>query len=96
MKSDDFHRCTLATLVFCLFVAASSFADDMRFDHVTEGRNIYQGGIICLLQDSRGYIWFGTLDGLYRFDGYDFRVFKYNRENPDSISDSSITALCEP
>ena len=39
-----------------------------------------------MLQDRQGFLWFGTQDGLNRYDGYNFTVFKTDPENPNSIS----------
>src|SRR5579864_6283180 len=45
------------------------------------------------VQDDQGFVWFGTPYGLNRFDGYNFKVFTHDPENPKSISGSFITAL---
>lgn len=49
----------------------------------------------CLLEDSRGFIWVGTLDGLNRFDGYHFRVFKPDERKEGYISSNNIYDLAE-
>ena len=48
-----------------------------------------------MLQDSQGYMWFGTEDGLNRYDGYNFTVKRHDPEDPVSLSDGWITALVE-
>ncbi len=40
-------------------------------------------------------MWLGTLDGLNRFDGYRFTIYKHDPEDPGSLSDSGVRALCE-
>jgi signal transduction histidine kinase/ligand-binding sensor domain-containing protein len=47
------------------------------------------------LQDSKGFIWFGTQDGLNRYDGYEFVVYKHDPEDPDTLSNNFIWALYE-
>ena len=47
----------------------------------------------CILKDSRGYMWFGTPAGLYRFDGYTFRNFQSDSQNGSSLSDSYINSI---
>jgi ligand-binding sensor domain-containing protein len=49
----------------------------------------------CILKDSRGYMWFGTPAGLYRFDGYTFRNFQSDSQNGSSLSDSYINSIQE-
>ena len=48
-----------------------------------------------MLQDSKGFMWFGTFNGLNRYDGYDFKVFKYNPNDSSCLSHNYITALYE-
>ena len=49
----------------------------------------------CILKDSRGYIWFGTAAGLYRYDGYTFRNFQCNSQDGSSLPDSYIISIQE-
>jgi ligand-binding sensor domain-containing protein len=49
----------------------------------------------CIYQCSRGYIWFGNREGLYRFDGYDFVAYKYNPEDSTSLSSSEVIYINE-
>lgn len=49
----------------------------------------------CLLQDSYGFIWLGSGDGLNRFDGRHFKVYKNDLKNKRSLGNNSVQALCE-
>ena len=51
--------------------------------------------MFCILQDSKGFMWFGTEDGLNKYDGYTFTVYKHDPEDPNSISDNWIQAIYE-
>ena len=51
--------------------------------------------INCILKDSRGYVWFGTPAGLYRYDGYTFRNFQCNSQDGSSLPDSYINSIQE-
>lgn len=51
--------------------------------------------INCILQDRKGFMWFGTQDGLNRYDGYDFKIYKHDPDNDKTISDSYIWCILE-
>lgn len=53
------------------------------------------GTVYEILRDSKGFLWFAASSGLYRYDGYTTVVYKHDPENPNSLSDSFITALKE-
>jgi signal transduction histidine kinase/ligand-binding sensor domain-containing protein len=67
----------------------------VHFGHLTIDDGLSQNAVPVLLQDSRGYIWAGTQDGLNRYDGYTFIQFRNDPANPTSISHNSISALYE-
>ncbi len=46
----------------------------------------------AILQDLRGFIWIGTQDGLNRYDGYEFMVYRHDPQDPHSLSDNQITS----
>ncbi len=66
-----------------------------RFAHLGLEEGLSQSSVHAILQDRRGFLWFGTEDGLNRYDGRTFKVFKPNPEDPFSISDRWINALYE-
>lgn len=45
------------------------------------------------VQDQDGYLWFGTQDGLARYDGVGFRVYRHDPKDPDSLGGNAVTAL---
>ncbi len=67
----------------------------VKFEHISLIDGLSQGNIQCILQDSRGFMWFGSGDGLNKYDGYTITTFKYNEQNPNSISNSFIKSLAE-
>ncbi|QUV89373.1 hypothetical protein J8C07_11815 [Chloracidobacterium sp. S] len=64
------------------------------FVRLSTGQGLSQSTAQCLAQDAQGFIWVGTQDGLNRYDGYTFRVFRTDPSQPSSLSDNYITALC--
>lgn len=49
----------------------------IRFDHISLEQGLSQSVVLDILQDRQGFMWFATQDGLNRYDGYNFKVFKY-------------------
>lgn len=67
----------------------------VRFEHLTLQDGLSQNGGSAIFQDSRGFLWIGTQDGLNRYDGYSFTVFKHSDGNPQSISHDNILCVAE-
>ena len=67
--------------------------DEIRFTHVSAEQGLSQSRIGQITQDDQGFLWFGTQDGLKRYDGYRFREYRHDSANPESLGGSSIRAL---
>ncbi|OQX95840.1 hypothetical protein B6I21_03400 [candidate division KSB1 bacterium 4572_119] len=67
----------------------------MSFDCLTLGQGLSQSTVTSIVQDDEGYMWFGTIDGLNRYCGYGFKVFKNNPNDSTSIEDNIIMSLCK-
>jgi len=65
--------------VFC----SDLFGQDIfRFEHFNSSNGLSQNTVSSLLCDNKGYLWIGTMNGLNRYDGYQFKIYKDNIENP--------------
>lgn len=65
------------------------------FTHYQVENGLSNNAVICTLQDRKGFLWFGTKDGLNRFDGYSFKVFRNQAGDPKSIGSNFIYSLHE-
>ena len=65
----------------------------LRFSKLTIDNGLSQGLITSIIQDDRGFMWFGTGNGLDRFDGYNFKVFIHSNLDSNSISSNLVTSL---
>jgi signal transduction histidine kinase/ligand-binding sensor domain-containing protein/DNA-binding response OmpR family regulator len=72
-----------------------SQSKDIRFEHLTEEDGISQATILCILQDSRGFLWLGNENGLNRYDGYEFKVFQNDPEDSTTLSENRVQVIFE-
>lgn len=89
-----FEVMLLRVLIF-LFPVYGFCQSQYRFSHFTAKDGLPQNSIHCTFKDSEGYYWFGTQDGLCRYDGYAVKNFRHNRDDSASISDNFILAIAE-
>ena len=69
--------------------------DDLRFTHLTTNEGLSQNDVTAIVQDRRGFMWFATREGLNRYDGYTFVVYKHIPNDPGSLSSNFIQDLME-
>ena len=65
----------------------------IRFTKINSNDGLSQSTTYAIIQDDLGFMWFGTEDGLNRYDGYDFTVFRPKANDPTSLSDRWITSI---
>lgn len=68
---------------------------DFHFKKIQVDDGLSENAVYCILQDSKGFMWFGTKDGLNRYDGNSFRAFRHNSEKPNSIGNNFIRSIIE-
>lgn len=84
----------LAVLLAGLCSGPARAEGDYYFKTLNVQSGLSQNTVNAILQDRQGYMWFGTKDGLNRYDGSRFRIFKHSPEE-GGLSSNFITALCE-
>ena len=84
----------LCTCLNCGYISAQDYTSP-RIRHYTLEDGLSQVSIYDLIQDQSGFIWVATQDGLNRFDGHNFKTYKYNSSDSTSISSNFITTLLE-
>lgn len=91
----------LLSIILCtltaLFLSASVFskAPELRFQNLTIADGLSNNTVRCIMQDSRGFIWFGTPNGLNKYDGYRFTVYSNESSEPNGASCIDILSLFE-
>lgn len=72
-----------------------SQSSDLKFRHITTDEGLSQSNVRAIVQDKLGFIWFGTFDGLNKFDGYSLKVYKTDPNDSTSLKNNSLLSLCE-
>ncbi|QHT70882.1 response regulator [Rhodocytophaga rosea] len=82
-------------LFLCCFLSASCQTPAFKFNRINSKDGLSNSSIRCILQDKEGFMWFGTKDGLNRYDGFSFTVFQHNPFDNNTISNNVIRSICE-
>jgi ligand-binding sensor domain-containing protein/serine phosphatase RsbU (regulator of sigma subunit) len=88
------HRFLLSFfLLFCSL--QTPFAQSIKFRSIGTDQGLSVGFVQCVAQDHNGFMWFGTQDGLNKYDGYEMKVFRNNPKDKFSLSNNDILTIYE-
>lgn len=99
-----FERCRnpqapfLPMLLLCLVCLTSSLQAhiyEAKFETISIEQGLSQSSVRSIMQDSRGFLWFGTEDGLNKYNGYGFKVYRPHPDDPNALSSSFIYKIFE-
>jgi len=85
----------LALTYLICFLIKLTYSQPYYFKHYQVEDGLSNNAVICSLQDSKGFMWFGTRDGLNRFDGYTFKVFRHDVRDSVGLGHNFIQTLQE-
>lgn len=85
----------LTCLILCIVTFRVYSNDPLYFSNLSLNDGLSQITVTSVFQDKNGYMWFGTRNGLNRFDGYRFDVFANEQGSVYSISDNHILCISE-
>ena len=97
-------RILLLCIIHALYAAAAQpdpaqggpvVLRDLKFTHLTTNDGLSQSYVVAILQDRRGFMWFATRDGLNRYDGNAFVVYKNNPNDSGSLSSNFLQDLMQ-
>lgn len=91
-----FYRKILFSFTCCL-LSCSIYAqqEQIQFSRIDIANGLSHNQVNVILKDARGFMWFGTLAGLNRYDGYEFKTFKHDPRDSTSLKDDFITSIFE-
>lgn len=67
----------------------------IKFDRISLEQGLSQSSVNCILQDRQGFMWFCTQEGLNRYDGYSFKVYRHDAADPNSLSENFVRSITE-
>jgi signal transduction histidine kinase/ligand-binding sensor domain-containing protein len=89
------NKFSLSLIYFLITFISIARSQTLPFGHISVEDGLSNSFVNCLIQDRTGFIWFGTDDGLNRFDGYEIKVYRNDPNDKFSISENIIWALWE-
>ena len=95
MHKNKLHLAVLFTIISIgiTFSQLNINASSVLFQHISLKEGLSQSTVYDIKQDNLGYIWVATADGLNRYDGYKFVVFRHDDNDPSSLPSNSISSL---
>jgi signal transduction histidine kinase/ligand-binding sensor domain-containing protein/DNA-binding response OmpR family regulator len=91
-----FNRLVALLLLYLAIVtSAEAQITQYRFSQLSNSNGLSNNQVTCILKDSKGFMWFGTAAGLNRFDGYTFKVYRYDVHDTTSLIDNYIFRIFE-
>lgn len=84
---------TVLLVIAVLAVTSELCAQDYKFSHIDVDRGLSQSVVNCVMQDAQGFMWFGTQEGLNRYDGYNFKVYKRDPQDSNSLGNNFIYTI---
>ena len=94
-------RSTKEVVLYCLFflsfhsTSTASYlgGKELRFEQLSLEQGLSQSLVLCIAQDDLGFLWFGTEDGLNRYDGYSFKVYRHSNTDSTSLANNYVYSL---
>ena len=94
VKKNEFF--VISAVLFLLLVSHNNLlAQDFKFEHISLEQGLSQSTVECILQDRQGFLWFGTDDGLNKYDGYRFITYRHEPHNKNSLSSNLVFSIFE-
>ncbi|MFC2083755.1 two-component regulator propeller domain-containing protein [Bacteroidota bacterium] len=84
------------SLLYAQSSTSNQFSKEpIKFEHISIEQGLSSNRIMCIIQDSKGFLWFGTGYGLNKYDGHDFIIYKHDPSNSNSLSNNRVRKIFE-
>jgi len=97
LPKTKYIRLTICTIAFWKLFVLTSYAqtEQLNFNSLSTESGLSQSMVVAVYRDKTGFVWFGTTDGLNRYDGHHIKVFKHDKDDPTTISNNDIKYIHE-
>jgi signal transduction histidine kinase/CheY-like chemotaxis protein/ligand-binding sensor domain-containing protein len=95
LKPINLIRVCLQILLIIAFANAFSQIRNLKFEHISTDKGLSHSNIQGVVQDRQGFMWFATRDGLNKYDGYKFTVYKNISNDSSSLSNDNLSEVLE-
>lgn len=97
LKFKSINLFSLLIIIQLLFLEQNVFPQiqSIKFKNLSVQDGLSRSWVKCIYQDKYGFLWFGTSDGLNKYDGYTFKIYKHNLSSKNSLNHNNITAIYE-
>jgi len=97
MLYRDTKRILILLAIVIFGLSSKNYAQNisLKFQHVGTSEGLSQINVNCIMQDSRGFVWIATRNGLNRYDGYHFITYRYDPTDSTSLSNNMVTDIAE-
>jgi len=93
MKAPTIKRYDVIVLLMILFKLLRGQSFSLLFDQLSVEQGLSQSSVLSIVQDYDGFMWFGTYEGLNRYDGFQFKTYTYNSEDTTSLSQNVVRSV---
>src|SRR5437870_13545699 len=88
--------CAVVFILLRLICIGQSTPDKtIQFNHFSSDHGLSRNHFESIVQDKKGYMWFGTRNGLIKFDGYIFTTYQFDPNSKNSLPDNFVWRLCD-
>jgi len=88
-----FLKYLLCAILFLGSVIPAKSQQPILFDHLGVEKGLSQTSVLAICQDKKGFMWFGTRNGLNRYDGYNIKVYQFSDTDSLTISNNNVVVL---
>ena len=91
------YKTRILCLILLFSFSRNSIAqnESLRFEQIGIDEGLSNETVTTIFQDSKGFMWFGTMDGLNKYDGYSFTKYQFDPFDPNSLSQNFIYTILE-